>query len=137
MTDPTAVLARFAHWQTLGFDALRCPVRNVLDHLCDKWTMLILLVLAMHPHRFSAILKAVPDISRRMLTQCLRKLEREGLVTRHVFPTKPPSVEYRLSELGSSALLPIAALVEWAERQHGPIIEARQRHDRLQDQDPA
>lgn len=129
MTEVAAVLARFERWQQLGFDASRCPVRDVLDHLGDKWTMLVLMVLALRPHRFNELLKAVPDISRRMLTQCLRKLEREGLVTRHVFPTQPPSVEYRLSELGHTALPPIAALVEWAEREHASISAARQRYD--------
>jgi DNA-binding HxlR family transcriptional regulator len=71
----------------------------------------------------------MPDISKRMLTQTLRALERDGLVTRHVFPTKPPSVEYRLSPTGHSALVPLAALVEWADRNFAGIQESRARYD--------
>src|SRR5688572_5956521 len=125
MNGKPALIARFEHWQKLGFDAERCPVRDVLSHLGDKWTMLILLVLAMRPHRFNELAKAVPDISRRMLTETLRKLEKQGLLTRHVHDTSPPTVEYRLSEMGNSALFPITALVEWAEQNHELIREAR------------
>ncbi|CAA9350232.1 MAG: Redox-sensing transcriptional regulator QorR, putative, partial [uncultured Gemmatimonadaceae bacterium] len=81
------------------------------------------------PRRFSALQRAIPDISRRMLTQTLRDLERDGLLTRHVFPTTPPSVEYRLSELGESLLEPLAGLVGWAEGAHERIRRARSRFD--------
>jgi DNA-binding HxlR family transcriptional regulator len=121
--------ARFREWQALGFDPARCPVRDVLDHVGDKWTTLILIALAATPRRFSELGRAVPDISKRMLTQTLRELERDGMVSRHVFPTKPPSVEYRLSPLGQSALGPLAALVEWAENSHARIQSARERFD--------
>jgi DNA-binding HxlR family transcriptional regulator len=125
-----AVLAsRFAEWQSLGFGPARCPVRDVLDHIGDKWTTLILIALAAKPRRFSEMQRAVPDISKRMLTQTLRDLERDGMVTRHVFPTKPPSVEYRLSTLGHSVLAPLAGLVEWAESNHAGILSARARFD--------
>lgn len=79
------------------FDATKCPVRDVLDQIGDKWTLLILLTLIPGPSRFSAIQRAVPDISKRMLTQTLRNLERNGMITRKVYATKPPSVEYALS----------------------------------------
>ncbi len=125
--------SRLAAWQAAGCDASTCPVRDVLDHIGDKWTSLILLVLAEEPHRFSAIRRAVPDISKRMLTQTLRTLERDGLVTRHVFPTKPPSVEYRLSPLGQSVCTPLVALVDWANSHHGSIRAARQRFDATAD----
>ena len=71
----------------------------------------------------------MPDISKRMLTQTLRLLERDGLATRHVFPTKPPSVEYRLSPLGRSVLDPLAHLVGWAEANFPAIEAARSRFD--------
>ncbi|MCF4164061.1 helix-turn-helix transcriptional regulator [Zavarzinia compransoris] len=100
-----------------------CPVRGVLDHLGDKWTTLIVIVLALRPHRFSEIRRAIPDISKRMLTQTLRDLERDGLIARRVFPTKPPSVEYSLTALGQSLLEPLTALVTWAEASR-PAIEA-------------
>ena len=106
-----------------------CPVREILGQLGDKWTTLIVIALADRPRRFSDIRRAVPDISKRMLTQTLRNLERDGLLTRHVFPTKPPSVEYRLSPLGHSLLEPLAALVAWSEQTRDDIREARARFD--------
>ena len=103
------LLASFEYWQTLGLDAARCPIRDVLDRLGDKWTTLILISLAVRSRRFGEIQRSVPDISKRMLTQTLRTLERDGLITRHVFPTKPPSVEYRLADLGGTLLVRTAA----------------------------
>lgn len=134
--DAGARLAgKFAGWQGMDFDGApgsdgaRCPVRDVLDHLGDKWTTLIVLALAGGPRRFGAINRAIPDISKRMLTQCLRGLERSGFITRHVYPTSPPSVEYRLAELGRSFLGPLDLLVDWAERNHPRIREARRAFD--------
>jgi DNA-binding HxlR family transcriptional regulator len=128
-TDPTTARAalgeRFAAWQRLNFGEGRCPVRDVLDHLGDKWTTLILMALAERARRFNELRRAIPDISRRMLTESLRRLERDGMLTRRVFPTKPPGVEYRLTALGESLLAPLAALVAWAEGTHGRIAEAR------------
>lgn len=114
-----------ANW---SFDP-QCPVRDVLDRLGDKWSTLILMTLAAGPHRFSAVLRAVPDISKRMLTQTLRDLERDGLIARAVFPTKPPSVEYRLTALGETILEPLAVLVRWADRSHAAIRAARTAFD--------
>lgn len=129
MTGKTALAARFEAWQGAAFDPARCPVRDVLDRMGDKWSMLILITLAPRPRRFSEVQRAVPDISKRMLTQTLRHLERDGMISRHVFPTKPPSVEYRLSPLGDSLLGPLAGLVEWAESRHARIQQARRRFD--------
>lgn len=102
-----------------------CPVRDVLDRIGDKWSTLILVTLANGPHRFSAVRHAIPDISKRMLTQTFRDLERDGLIVRTVFPTKPPSVEYRLSPLGETILEPLDVLVRWADRSHAAIKKAR------------
>lgn len=125
-----AELARtFAGWRTRAFEASRCPVRNVLDRTGDKWSILILTALAGGPHRFSAILRLIPDLSKRMLTQTLRDLERDGYIARTVYPTKPPSVEYRLTDLGGTLMEPLAALVRWAERSHAEIEAARVRFD--------
>ncbi|WP_073970370.1 winged helix-turn-helix transcriptional regulator [Serratia ficaria] len=107
-----------------------CPVRDVLDRIGDKWSTLILVTLANGPHRFSAAQRAIPDISKRMLTQTFRDLERDGLITRTVFPTKPPSVEYRLTSLGETILDPLRALVLWANQSHAAIQEARLAFDR-------
>ncbi|CAB3746135.1 winged helix-turn-helix transcriptional regulator [Paraburkholderia solisilvae] len=123
------VASRFGEWQEQGFDAVRCPVRNVLDVIGDKWSTLILMSLASKARRFSDMHRVIPDISKRMLTQTLRTLEREGLVTRHVFPTKPPSVEYRLSPLGRSVLVPLGGLIEWAEASFDEIVASRRRFD--------
>lgn len=128
-SDPAPLATSFGDWQARGFDAEACPVRNVLDRVGDKWTALTLVALAAAPRRFSELHRAMPDISKRMLTQTLRALERDGLATRHVFPTKPPSVEYRLSPLGRSVLVPLAELVTWADRNFGAIHQARARFD--------
>jgi DNA-binding HxlR family transcriptional regulator len=124
-----ALLERFAEWQTREFDASRCPVRSVLDRVGDKWSILVLITLASRPHRFNELVRAVPDISKRMLTQTLRGLERDGLISRSVFPTKPPSVEYRLTQLGVSLLEPLGALITWAEENHQGIARTRARFD--------
>ena len=129
MSDSTPLITRFAQWQDHELNPARCPVRDVLDRIGDKWPTLILIILAAKPHRFSDVRRAIPDISKRMLTQSLRDLERDGMVTRHVFPTKPPSVEYRLSALGISVLEPLTGLVEWAECNHSAIRQARERFD--------
>jgi DNA-binding HxlR family transcriptional regulator len=119
-------------WRALGFSSENCPVRDVLDHVGDKWTVLILVSLASEKRRFSGLTRQIPDISKRMLTQTLRDLERDGLVSREVFPTKPPSVEYSLTELGRDAMIPISALMDWAERRHPDIRVARVRFDAAQ-----
>jgi DNA-binding HxlR family transcriptional regulator len=129
MPNDATLATRFEEWQAQGFDAEACPVRNVLDRIGDKWTSLLLVALAAKPRRFSELHRAVPDISKRMLTQSLRDLQRDGLITRHVFPTKPPSVEYRLSPLGQSAMAPLANLIDWAERSFADIKAAHAAFD--------
>ncbi len=128
-TSRLALSTRFDEWQQGAFDPELCPVRDVLGHLRDKWTTLILMALAGQPRRFSQLRRAIPDISKRMLTQTLRNLERDGLLSRQVFPTRPPSVEYRLTPLGESLLVPMAHLASWAEHAHADITESRSRFD--------
>ena len=103
-----------------------CPVRRVLDQISDKWSTLLILTLSESPHRFGALRRALPDISQRMLTQTLRDLQRDGMVSRHVHPTVPPSVEYRLTPLGQSFLTPLEGLIHWAEAHFGAIEKARE-----------
>jgi DNA-binding HxlR family transcriptional regulator len=112
-----------------GFDFRECPTRNVLDRIGDKWSILIVMTLAERKRRFGELRREIPDISQRMLTQTLRDLQRDGLISRHVFPTNPPSVEYRLTELGTSLLAPMAALVRWADANHAAIRQARAAFD--------
>lgn len=126
--------ALFEHWSTINFDPAACPVRNVLSKLGSRWTTLVLIALSRRPHRFNELLRAIPDISKRMLTQTLRELERDGLVSRRVFPTKPPTVEYQLTALGASLLEPIAGLVAWAEKTRPEIERARVAFDRASEE---
>ena len=77
-----------------------CPVRGVLDRISDKWSMLLVMTLADSPKRFNQLRREVPDISQKMLTITLRGLERDGFVTRTVFPSIPPRVDYELTDLG-------------------------------------
>ncbi len=106
-------------------DSARCPVRDVMDHIGDKWSSLLLVALGARPHRFGQLKRAVPDISQRMLTQTLRDLQADGLISRHVFATLPPSVEYRLTSLGESLMPSLMALMKWAADHHPQIRQAR------------
>ena len=107
-------------------DPSQCPVRNVLDQLGGKWTVLILSALAERPYRFGELKREIGDISQRMLTQTLRDLQADGMIERTVFPTTPPSVEYRLSPMGRSFLVPLSAMVDWAFANFPAIREARE-----------
>lgn len=117
-------------------DAGNCPVRDVLDQLGGKWSTLFVLILDARPHRFGELRRAVPDISQRMLTQTLRDLQRDGLISRHVHDTAPPSVEYRLTEIGRSFVAPLRDMVAWAIRHHGAIRAARAAFDGPNDASP-
>lgn len=101
-------------------------VSQVLARVGDKWSVLIVALLGAGPRRFSEIKRMVGGISQRMLTLTLRGLERDGLVTRTVFPTIPPRVDYELTDLGRSLWEPVEALGAWA-RTHQPQIEAARR----------
>src|SRR5579871_2946392 len=111
-------------------DAEKCPVRDVLDRIGDQWSVLTLLILAEDgPRRFNALRRTIGDISQRMLALTLRHLERDGLVSRRVFPTNPPQVEYAVTALGESLAERIAVLSRWAEANHDRIREARRAYD--------
>lgn len=110
-------------------DMSNCPVRDVMDRIAGKWSTLLLEALAQRPYRFGELRRLVPDISQRMLTQTLRDLQRDGYIDRQVFPTKPPSVEYRMTELGHSLFQPLAQVLLWAEQNHASVRAARQRYD--------
>lgn len=102
-----------------------CPVRDVLDRIGDKWSVLVILRLGRRKERFRALLRAVEGISQRMLTVTLRGLEQDGLVRRQVFDTRPPSVEYSLTPLGESLLAHLSSLVGWAV-EHEAEVKAAQ-----------
>jgi DNA-binding HxlR family transcriptional regulator len=104
-------------------------VRIILDRIGDKWSFLILLGLADGAMRFGQLRSRIDDVSQRMLTATLRNLLRDGLIERRVFPTTPPSVEYRLSPLGRSFLEPMRALEQWAATAHQEVQAARAAYD--------
>ena len=131
MLAPLDQAAEFVtRWSdNVGIPFSDCPVRGVLDKISDKWSMLLVMTLASGPRRFNQLKRDVPDISQKMLTQTLRDLQRDGMVARRVFDTKPPSVEYRLTELGQSIIVPFGHLITWASDNHGTIGEARKSFD--------
>ena len=104
-------------------------VSEILARVGDKWTVLVVGVLGDGPKRFSEIRRALGSISQRMLTLTLRGLERDGLVTRTVFPTIPPRVDYELTKLGRSLLKPVNGLALWARQNRAAIADARRRFD--------
>jgi DNA-binding HxlR family transcriptional regulator len=104
-------------------------VSEVLARVGDKWTVLVVSTLGDGPKRFNELRRALGSISQRMLTLTLRALERDGLVTRTVFPTIPPRVDYELTKLGYSLLEPVSALSFWARKNRPAIQDARQRFD--------
>lgn len=108
-------------------------VREFLTRVGDKWTILIIVMLSKAPGRrarFSELQKMVPSISQRMLTTTLRNLERDGMLTREVFPEIPPRVEYELTPLGLNVLEPLEALIKWVEKNWAAVQKAREKFDR-------
>lgn len=104
-------------------------VSEVLARVGDKWTVLVVSTLGRGPLRFNALKRAIGGISQRMLTLTLRALERDGLVTRTIFPSVPPRVDYELTQLGRSLLVPVSALAAWAIEHRGAIDAARRQFD--------
>jgi DNA-binding HxlR family transcriptional regulator len=102
---------------------------EVLGRVGDKWTVLVVSTLGNGPMRFNELRRALGSISQRMLTLTLRALERDGLVTRTVFPIVPPRVDYELTKLGRSLLEPVNALALWARKNRAGIQDARRRFD--------
>jgi DNA-binding HxlR family transcriptional regulator len=109
-----------------------CPARLILDRIADKWTTLIMGLLAAEkrPVRFGEFRRRIVGISQKMLTQTLRDLERNGLVTRTAYPVIPPRVEYSLTPLGITLQGPLGALAAWAHDHMAEIHEAQAAFDR-------
>jgi DNA-binding HxlR family transcriptional regulator len=106
-----------------------CEVRDLLDRLADKWSLLVVELLDHSTRRFSELRHAIDGISQRMLTLTLRQLERDGLVRRTVYPVVPPRVEYALTPLGTTLLETIQPLVAWARANRGEVDAARDAYD--------
>jgi DNA-binding HxlR family transcriptional regulator len=105
-------------------------VSTILARVGDKWTVLIVVLLGDGPRRFNEIKRMVGGISQRMLTFTLRGLERDGLVTRTVFPTSPQRVEYKLTKLGSTLWRAVEPLGSWARTHVGEILDSRKKFDK-------
>ncbi|WP_422371140.1 winged helix-turn-helix transcriptional regulator [Hoeflea sp.] len=108
----------------------QCQVANdVISLVGDKWSVLVVSKLGQGRMRFSELKRAVEGISQKMLTTTLRGLERDGYVSRTVYPTVPPRVDYELTELGAELLEPVAALGQWAVSNHARVLSARRSYD--------
>ncbi|MGV9777645.1 winged helix-turn-helix transcriptional regulator [Streptosporangium sp. NPDC003464] len=106
-----------------------CPTRVVLDRIGDKWSVLVVLSLHGGPRRFTELRDTIGGVTPKVLTQTLRAMERDGLLTRRVFAEVPPRVEYTLTELGQSLQEPLRAVTDWAERNVNAVMSARDLHD--------
>lgn len=106
-----------------------CASRVVLDRIGDRWTVLVVLALAEGRLRFSELRNRVDGITPKVMTQTLRALERDGLITREVFAEVPPRVEYELTDLGRDLLAPIDAVRIWAEQHAIRIVANRDVYD--------
>jgi DNA-binding HxlR family transcriptional regulator len=104
-------------------------VRAILDRVGDTWSLYVVSTLQGGRMRFNEIRRSVAGISQRMLTRTLRDLERDGLVTRTVYPTKPPSVEYALTAIGSTLLEPANTLFTWAQKNYANVEQSRREYD--------
>lgn len=106
-----------------------CPIRNVVAQIGDKWSVLILFALVDGADRFNSLKSRVIGISQRMLTQTLRDLERDGYVSRTVYPEVPARVEYELTDMGRGIVKPLYQLVSWADTHHDDIKQNRKDYD--------
>ena len=113
------------------FDVMneQCPSRVVLQRIGDKWTPLVFQALKNGTHRFGEVRSAIGSVTPKVLTQTLRTLERDGLVSREIFPEVPPRVEYSLTPLGRSLLDPLDAVRVWAEANAGQVLASRDAFD--------
>jgi DNA-binding HxlR family transcriptional regulator len=110
-------------------DTTSCEIRDLLDRLADKWSLLVIELLGTGSRRFTELHREIDEISQRMLTLTLRHLERDGLLTRTVHPVVPPRVDYALTDLGRGLLVAIEGLVSWTRAHRQEIADARSGYD--------
>ena len=115
-----------AHADELRIDA---PHRELLDQVLDKWSLSVLNELCERPCRFNELRRAIPAVTQKSLTATLRRLERNGIVERHVVATRPVAVEYRITPLGKTLRAPIDVLLDWADAHLPQIEQARRTFD--------
>lgn len=109
--------------------AANCPTRLVLDRIADKWTVLLLGLLGDGPVRFNRLRREIEGLSQKVLAQTLRKLERDGLISRTAFPTVPVTVEYALTPLGRTLAAAVEPLRVWAESHIQAVLHSQQAYD--------
>lgn len=119
LTDPGSLASPMA----------KCRVREILDRIGDKWSLFVIFRLGEGPQRFTALKRAVDGISQRMLTVTLRGLERDGIVSRTMYPVMPPRVDYALTPLGRTLLDAVGALMAWADEHLAEVDTARAAYD--------
>ncbi len=104
-----------------------CPIRNVLAHVCSKWSLLVIYIMQQNsPIRFNALNKAIPDISQKVLTSTLRSLEADGFITRQVYAEVPPRVEYSLTDRARSFMPVVNNIIQWAQDNMAGILKNRE-----------
>ncbi|MBA8956340.1 winged helix-turn-helix transcriptional regulator [Actinomadura namibiensis] len=106
-----------------------CQLRDVLDRVGDKWSVLVMALLGDGPRRYSELQRGIEGISQRMLTLTLRSLERDGLVVRTVTPSSPPRVDYSLTPVGRTLSTEVGSLIRWAEAHRDYVAQSRLRYD--------
>lgn len=132
MQDGTFDSLGHPHETTIGRGdayARDCPTRQLLDRIGDKWSVLILLLLGDQERRFGQLKQRIGGISQKMLSQTLRALERDGLVTRHAVATVPVTVSYRVTPLGRDLLAALRLMIDWAETRMPEVAAAQGRYD--------
>ena len=107
------------------------PIADILSRIGDKWSVMLVMELRGGTRRFSELRRTLHGISQKMLTTALRGLERDGFVTRTIYPTIPPKVEYQLTDLGRELAVPVRALGEWAMANRARVLAARERFDQI------
>lgn len=128
----TGVTAEVAQLEPCGGpDHPDCGIRDVLDRLGDRWTVLVVVELASGPRRFRELQRSIHGISQRMLTLTVRRLERDGLVLRTVYPSVPAQVDYRLTDLGASLTHLVQALADWSLTHRDTVARSRRAYDSL------
>jgi DNA-binding HxlR family transcriptional regulator len=131
-TAVTPQVPRWSEWLAVTPDTVvgACPVRDVLDRIGDKWSVLVITLLGEGPMRFMELKRSIGLVSQRMLTRTLRGLERDGLVTRRVHPVVPPRVDYELTDLGRGLQGILKHVAEWAFAHNADVAAAREAYDR-------
>jgi DNA-binding HxlR family transcriptional regulator len=128
---PTMTAAQRRAAEKTDYEAFmaQCPSRQLLDRISDKWVALVLAALEGGPQRYSQLARTIAGVSQKMLTQTLRTLERDGLLTRSVTPTVPVTVTYELTALGRSLQEVMVSLKRWAESHMDDVLGARDSYD--------